>query len=391
MEAGSYTEFSLRLHDTVRAKRIPVQAAVEVTRRCPLSCLHCYNNLPMSDAVRSGELTTAEHHRIVDELAEAGCLWLLYTGGEIFARGDFLDIYVHARRSGLLVSLFTNATLITPRIADLLAEERPFAIEVTIYGRTQETFERLTRVPGSFERSLRGIDLLRERHLPLTVKTVAVSANRLEIWEMKAFVENELGLPFRFDAMMSPRLDCSLSPLEVRLSPAEIVELDLLDPARRREWNDFACHFVGPQLPKGHEDDLFHCGAGINSLSIDPEGRMSLCMMAARESFDLKQGTVEDGWRHFISEVRDRKITRVTKCTACHMKSVCGMCPANAELEMGDAETPVDFLCHVAHLRARVLGWAVPRHGECEFCEGGARHAELTREAEGLMSLDQRK
>ena len=61
--------------------------SIEVTRRCPLACAHCYNNLPMADReARSRELRTEEHFRLLDELAAAGGLWLLFTGGEIFAR-----------------------------------------------------------------------------------------------------------------------------------------------------------------------------------------------------------------------------------------------------------------------------------------------------------------
>ena len=88
METGTYSAFSSRLHDTVRANRIPVNVTVEVTRRCPLACAHCYNNLPMTDgAARKAELTTVEHYRLLDELADAGCLWLLYTGGVAFYDG----------------------------------------------------------------------------------------------------------------------------------------------------------------------------------------------------------------------------------------------------------------------------------------------------------------
>jgi hypothetical protein len=46
------------------------------------------------------------------------------------------------------------------------------------------------------------------------------------------------------------------------------------------------------------------------------------------------------------------------------------MCPTNAELENRDPEEPVDFLCQVAHLRAKALGFTVKPHGECEYCEG---------------------
>lgn len=389
VETRSYAEFSAQLHSRVTRQRIPVVASVEVTRRCPLDCAHCYNNLPLADPeARSGELSTREHCGILDQLAEAGCLWLLFTGGEIFARPDFLEIYRHAKRAGFLVTLFTNGTLITPGVADDLARWRPFAIEITLYGRTRETHERLTRVPGSFERCLEGIRRLRERGLPLAVKTVAVTLNRHEIGAMKRFVEEDLGLPFRFDAMLTPRIDCSRSPLELRLSPEEIVGLDLDAPERVAEWQVFSRGFIRPQQPRGHERDLYHCGGGVNSFAVDPYGRMSVCIMSHRETFDLRAGTLADGWSRFLAAERGRKIANVSKCTACQLKSVCGMCPANAELECGDPETPVEFLCHVAHLRALVLGWQLPAHGDCEFCDGGARRDEIVRSARAIADTD---
>ena len=108
------------------------------------------------------------------------------------------------RQKGFLITLFTNGTLITPRIADYLAVWRPFAIEITLYGRTKETYERLTGIPGSYEKCLRGIDLLLERKLPLALKTVAVTINMHELHDMQAFAD-ELGVAFKFDGMMNPR------------------------------------------------------------------------------------------------------------------------------------------------------------------------------------------
>jgi radical SAM protein with 4Fe4S-binding SPASM domain len=389
IETRSYAEFTARLHSRVARRRFPIDVSVEVTRRCPLACSHCYNNLPLADPeARSGELTTQEHCRILDQLADEGCLWLLFTGGEIFARPDFLEIYRHAKRAGFLITLFTNGTLLTPRIADDLTEWRPFAIEITLFGRTRETHERLTRVPGSYDRCLEGIRLLRERGLPLTVKTVAVTVNRHELRAMQRFVEQELGLPFRFDAMLTPRIDCSHSPLELRLSPEEIVELDLGDPGRLAGWAGFARDFIGPQQSPGHEADLYHCGGGVQTCAVDPSGRMSVCVMSRRKTFDLRRGTLAEGWSGYLARERGRKIARVTKCTACQLKSVCGMCPANAELECGDPEKPVDFLCHVAHLRALTFGWPLPAHGTCDFCAGGPRRDEIARSALRLAARE---
>ena len=235
MQTLSYSEFSQRISAVSAGRRIPLSGTIELTNRCPLNCSHCYNNLPMNDAAaRKRELSTREYFDVLDQIAESGCLWLCLSGGEIFARRDFFDIYEHAKKRGFIITLFTNGMLIDERIADRLAELRPFSIEITLYGRTPETYEKLTRVPGSWAKCMRGIELLLERNLPLKLKTVAVSVNRHEIFAMREFAEG-LGVDFKFDAMINPRIDCSSSPLAVRLTPSEIVAFDLEDKQRNSE------------------------------------------------------------------------------------------------------------------------------------------------------------
>ena len=387
MKRQSYAEFSLGLHQRLYRHRIPLNGAIEVTRRCPLECAHCYNNLPMGDVdARRSELTYEEHCRLLDEITEAGCLWLLYSGGEIFARKDFLSIYAYAKQKGLFITLFTNGTLITPKIADFLADHRPFAIEITLYGRTKDTYERLTGIPGSYERCMNGIRLLMERSLPLKLKTVGVTINKHEIWDMQRFAEEDLGLEFKFDSMVNPRIDCSQSPLAVRLTPEEVVELDLQDPERVAEWKQMHENFVRPVLPPQHSDEVYHCGGGANAFAIDPQGRISICVISHKDTYDWRTGSFREGWEQFLSKLRRKKITRITKCIACGIKAMCTMCPANGELEHGDPEEPVDFFCHVTHLRAHALDLPVPPHGDCIYCEGGAAYPEVVRAAAALKT-----
>jgi radical SAM protein with 4Fe4S-binding SPASM domain len=369
---SAYGEFSSALHKESVDHRIPLIGAIEITRRCPLQCCHCYNNLPLADHdARREELTYVEHCRLLDEITASGCLWLLYTGGEIFARNDFLDIYAYAKRKGLLITLFTNATLITPDIADYLAQWVPFAVEISLYGCTQATYESITGVPGSFERCMRGIGLLRDRHIPMSLKSAALTLNKHELGEMRRFVEHELELEYKFDGMMSPGIDCNQNPLSVRLTPEEIVELDLADPKRLAAWQEFGRLFHGPVQSPKDRDKLYYCGAGINSFAIDPLGRMSMCVLSHADTYDLRTGSFRDGWDRFLYRIRHRMISRSTKCLQCEIKAICGMCPASAELEQGDPESPVDFLCRVAHLRAQALGFPIPAHGQCEYCGSG--------------------
>lgn len=377
IETLTYADFSRVVHEEVNPARVPVDVTIEVTNRCPLECVHCYNNLPMADAgARRRELTLEEYRRVLDELSAMGCLWLLFTGGEIFARADFLDIYRYAKEKGFLITLFTNATLVTDRIADFLVEYPPFAVEVTLYGRTKATYESLTGIPGSFDKCIRGIHNLLDRGLPLKLKTVALTINRHEIPSMKRFAE-ELGVEFKFDPMINPRIDCSSSPLAVRLTPADVVSLDLDDPERVSEWRRLALDCAPPLPAAGEARLLYECGGGVNSFALDPYGDMTICVLSHFDKYNVREGTVSEGWEKFLRTVRTRRVTRRTKCTECALKSLCGSCAANAELEAGDPEAPVDFLCRTAHLRAEVFAVPVPEHGDCEYCPAGSHRGEI--------------
>jgi radical SAM protein with 4Fe4S-binding SPASM domain len=382
----SYGTFSADLHQRQAGERIPVQVSIEVTRRCPLECLHCYNNLAMNDVeARRRELSKEEHFRILDELTEIGCFWLLYTGGEIFARKDFLEIYTYAKKKGFLITLFTNGTIINEQIADYLAEWPPFAIEITLYGRTRETYEALTAIPGSYNRCLRGIGLLKDRGLPLKLKTVATSVNKHEVVAMRQFAEEELGVEFKIDGQINPRIDCSQSPLAVRLAPEEVVALDMSTPKAVSESRKLVQRDLERPPALAQNNSVYFCGGGMNSFAINAYGEMGICVISQQETFSVRGGKVKQVWEASLAELRQRKRTKLTKCLQCQIQSLCAMCPANGEMENGDRESPVSFLCHVAHLRAATLGIEIPAHGECEFCAGGSQHEAVIESARRII------
>ena len=99
--------------------RQPDHATIELTYGCNLRCLHCYN--PTHRALPQ-ELTTAEVCTILTQMAELGVLTVSLSGGEPSLRPDIETILRHARRTGLLVSLLSNATRMTPAFASLLDE-----------------------------------------------------------------------------------------------------------------------------------------------------------------------------------------------------------------------------------------------------------------------------
>ena len=351
-----YGEFGKRLREKIGAKRVPLAGSLELTFRCNLRCVHCYLGDARLGIPGNEELSYGEICDLLDQIVDEGCLWLLLTGGEPLLRPDLLETYTYAKQKGLLISLFTNGTLITPEIADYLQDWRPFQVEITLYGRTRETYERVTGVAGSYERCLRGIELLLDRDVPLRLKSMALTLNKHEILAMKEYAEG-LGVSFRFDPMVNAGLEGAKEPTGLRLAPEEVLELDLADPERADEWRRF-CDRALRMSPD--PDRIYVCAAGMRSFHVDPHGLLSMCLISRAPSYDLRRGSFREGWHRFLPEVRDEAASEAYECNQCELISLCGQCPGWAHLEHGDQEKRVDFLCQVAHLRAQAFAARPP-------------------------------
>jgi radical SAM protein with 4Fe4S-binding SPASM domain len=353
-------------------RRLPLQGTLETTFRCNLACAHCYVNKPAaSREERERELPLARLQALVDEIAEAGCLEVLFTGGEVLVRPDFPELYLHALRRGLLVTVFTNGTLVTERIADLFDENRPHAVEISLYGMSRETYERVTRVPGSYDKCLAGIERLVARGVPLTLKTMALTWNQHEIAAMEAYARG-LGLFFKFDSLLNPRVDCGANRNgELQLSAEQALALDMQDPERMRELQQFCERFVKREgSPREHEY-VYNCGAGHMSFTVDPYGRLQMCQLSRRSAFDLRGDRFERGWNEYFPALRARKWQTQSICRSCNLVSLCGSCAGAAEMETGDVEGLVPQFCEIAHLRAwEAMGEGCGHRRDATCCLG---------------------
>src|SRR4030095_16991147 len=192
-------------------------------------------------------------------------------------RPDFERLYLHALSRGLVVTVFTNGTLVSERIADLFDRHRPLLVEISLYGMTAETYERITGVPGSFARCLEGIRRLHARGVPLKLKTMAMAWNRHEVAAMRAFAE-ELGLPFRYDGLLHARVDCGASRHgEVQLPPRELLALELEDPEQRARLLGTAEDVRALSRPDLAFEQVYTCGAGQGSFTVGPYRRLQMC------------------------------------------------------------------------------------------------------------------
>jgi len=269
-------------------ERYPLACQWEITCRCNLRCVMCYTDCFNRPEKIRDELTTAEILRIMDELAEAGCVELALTGGEPLARSDFFDIYEHAKAKGFLVTLFTNGTLITEEIADRLASLPPHRIEISLHGITEQTFERVTQGNGSFARCMRAIGLLRDRELPLLLKTTAMTVNRDEVLAIKRYVNSFGNVGYKLGEEMRPTLEGSDAPGLLALSDEELSELNRQDAEL---WTE-AC--------RNQTSEAKSCTSGKQRFHIDAYGQLQLCSGNRRQGYDLRRGSFKDGFYNHL-------------------------------------------------------------------------------------------
>jgi radical SAM protein with 4Fe4S-binding SPASM domain len=365
----------------VKGKRALNAFSLEITARCNNDCRHCYINLPAGDrTARERELSAEEIMDIADQSVSLGALWCTLTGGEPLLRPDFSDIYLGLKRKGLLVRVFTNATLINEAHVQLFKQYPPCNIEVTVYGVTKETYEAITRRPGSYQAFVRGLDLLLENDIKVRLKAMALRSNLHEIAEIARFCRERTRDYYRFDPFLHLRFDGDPAGNEEikseRLTPEEIVALERSDPERFQTLEEGCDKLIFSErlsyeecMACAERDDcdefeafthLFGCGAGGGSFNVGYDGTFRLCLSlcAPGTTYDLRQGPLRDAWENLVPRVRAMRTeneTLLKTCKSCPYVNLCMQCPARAYLETGAMDEQVPYFCTVAHARAEML------------------------------------
>lgn len=357
------------LWDKMAAGRSVFSFNLEATARCNLDCRHCYINLPAGDrAARKRELTVPEISRIGGEAAALGAVWCLITGGEPLLRKDFFDVYKALLGRGLVLSLFTNATLITAEHIRFFKKFPPREIEVTVYGNTRETYERVTRTPGSFDAFQRGLARLLGSGLTVRLKAMALRSNKHELAAIGDFCRRRTRELYRFDPQLHLRFDRDEARNTIirseRLSEREVARLERADPQRFGALKA-ACGDLLPPGTPGSEHvpncrHIFRCSVGQRSFVVGPEGLLRPCLSLHHPDFlhDLRKGSLAEAWRDFLPRVLARTSDNpdyLEKCGKCPIVNLCLWCPAHAYLETGSLDSPVEAFCRVAEARAEGL------------------------------------
>jgi radical SAM protein with 4Fe4S-binding SPASM domain len=395
VDTGEYWEKrDLNQHPLFRKKRPLLESLdIELTERCDNNCIHCYINLPHHDSnAINRELTTDEWKDILTQAADLGVLVVRFTGGEPLLRNDFTELYLYARHLGMRVLLFTNGRGITPELASLFSRIPPLEkIEVTVYGMHAETYEAVSRVPGSFDEFWRGVQCLLTWEVPFIVKGVllpqnSVDRDRFEKWaETIPWMEGRPSYSMCFDLRGrrdSPKKNQRISQL--RANPQEHLAVLTRDAAHyREEMETFCTRFMGSSGPL-----LFSCGAG-HKICIDAYGIIQPCLLLRMPEVceDLRKRSLREALTEFFPHIKKMSTENpdyLNRCARCFIKGLCEQCPAKSWSEHGTLDTPVEYLCEVAHAQARYLG--LIESGECawEVRNGDERVCKLIKEDASL-------
>ncbi|MCI5119800.1 MAG: radical SAM protein [Candidatus Electrothrix sp. AUS4] len=348
----------------------PLSASFELTRRCNFRCVHCY--LGDQEAIhkhRHRELDTEAILGLLDEMVEAGTLFLTLTGGDPMIRPDFIRIYEYAVRVGLLVSVYCNGSLITEEIIASFAKYPPRVVEVTLYGATAKTFETITQKQGSFSACMIGIERLRRANVRLRLKTMVMTLNSDEVSDLWRVAE-EMGVQFRHDCSIIPVLPNEDNDsrtninrkdrnkglkenLQFRLTPEQAAAIDF---GVARMGEKIKQLLAQETLLEAFSKKLYHCGAGRSSYHITPYGNMQPCIITLHSSYDImaEGGTVIETWKKLSEQVVKKQAEAGFTCNRCGDRAICTGCPSSFILESEKLDKAAPFYCDYAKCRRQI-------------------------------------
>lgn len=344
-----------KLIEQAKEREIPFAGAFELTSRCNLKCKMCYICQPANcKEAKSRERTTAEWIRMAEEARDAGALFVTLTGGEVFLREDFKEIYESMTTMGYRITIYTNGTLITPEIAKWLGKIPPSIVAITIYGASEETYDRVCGFPEGFNRVLRGIDLLIAEGVKLELKTTTIRGNSHD-FEKLVKLADERGIELGVVDYVAPRREgCYSDPVGERLSAAELAtylkytkDYKNKNTGKDNIEKNSDTFNVDDKTVKDElwrdSDGAFRCATGKCGFWISWDGRLIPCgLLDEPESYPFET-SLSAAW----DELK-RKCKTVPICTACKECSIlefCRVCPARLKAETGVFDTPAPYIC----------------------------------------------
>ena len=337
----------------------PINGSLELTPLCTMDCGMCYVRLSREEMEQKGRLRTAkEYIALAQEMARAGVLFLLLTGGEPLLFPDFQKLYTELKGMGFVLTVNTNGTLLDEGWADFFANHKPRRVNITLYGSSEETYEKLCRCPGGYEKAVKAVRLLKERGVDVKINGSATRLNRQDMAEIYR-IGRELDAPVHMDCYMIPALHERGLPQDrqTRLDPESAARAEVealraeLGPEGLREY---AARLTAEteKEEKEYGTGIF-CLAGNCSFTVNWQGELRPCVSLSEPSAPVFERGFEAAWQ----EIRDKAkgLHMNEKCGGCPLRPLCKVCPAAARLETGAYDGVPEYLCRNAQELYRLL------------------------------------
>lgn len=326
-------------------KRHPHVGGIELTPYCNLRCVHCY----LQDQEKSTLLSTEEVELIIDKIFDAGVLFLYFTGGEIFTRPDFLDIYIYAKKKGFIVELLTNGTLINAEAIEVFNRYPPASISISVYGKDDESYFRVTGQHGMYDKVMNTFKLLSQNAFHFEVKYIGMRENQDDYLAIRSLAE-KYGAEFSYSMELFPTLNGNGCTKNHMIPPEKIVEIESAMPGKKEEYkrlSEIPNPFIGKK-----EIPLYLCDMAISNFLVDYQGYLNPCHKCRFKKWNLLSDDFKTAWDDFETIRKERASNN--KCLKCNYLMMCSPCVVVNYLSTGDYNTPPDTVCQLTHLRVNM-------------------------------------
>ena len=312
-------------------------ASIEILNSCSFMCDHCY----ISKNKKS--ISMSNYKKIINQLVQLNCEEILITGGEPMLHKNFVEMYLYAKKMGLLVSINSNIYLLNNKILNVLSAYPPKVIEISIYGIDNETYLNFTHISNAFSIVDSNIKKLINKNINVNLKTVLTKKSKNYIYQLKEYAE-KLNVNFRFDYIIFPNQD-KIQINKERCLPEEIIDVLKKD----NEIVSLFKHKVATLNKNIHNNNnnIFQCSIGSNRIFISCNLDLRPCLVVPF-NYNLKNINIKDAYNNFKKIINYYKFSDNNKCRNCYKKSICRYCPGRFYMDTGNYEIVPKFYCELA-------------------------------------------
>lgn len=313
--------------------------AINLTRRCNLNCSHCYLDAETLQHGGESELATDEVRQLLDEVAQRSTdTMVVLTGGEPLLRRDLEQLVQHGSSLGLSIVIGTNGVLLTEKRVASLKAAGAMGAGISVDSLDPSFHDQFRGCPGSWEKTLAGMDACRRHDLPFQVHFSVTKGNADEIDGMVEFTKSVgahlLNIFFLVCTGRGEKMS-DITPQRYEQALSQIIEAqkrhpDLMIRARCAPHYKRIAYQNDPNSPvtraEGYEGG--GCIAGTHYCRITPEGGVTACPYIPDEAGNIRQQSFLSLWDQSETFGQLRNPILGGKCGQCEYQILCGGCRA---------------------------------------------------------------